>query len=143
MIVRKAYKFKIKTNSEQKAYFSRVAGCVRLVWNKSLALQNANCEYINKQFAILGGRSMLKSDAKKLKSSLYKKYFPTGFDILKKALVPIWKKSEEFAFLKECPSQSLQKPIAELGNAFSKAFTKKAGFPRFKKKGSNDSIHFP
>ena len=38
MIVRKAYKFKIKINSEQKAYFSRVAGCVRIVWNKSLAL---------------------------------------------------------------------------------------------------------
>ena len=82
MIVRKAYKFKIKTNSEQKAYFSRIACCVRLVWNKSLALQKANCEYINKQFAILGGRSMLKNDTKKLKSYLYKKYFPTNTKLL-------------------------------------------------------------
>jgi len=70
MIVRKAYKFKIKTNSEQKAYFSRVAGCVSLVWNKYYHLQKANCEYINQQFPILGGRSMLKNDAKKLKSSI-------------------------------------------------------------------------
>ena len=86
---------------------------------------------------------MSKNDAKNLKKSLYKQYFPTGFDIVKKALVPIWKKSEEFSFLKECPAQSLQKPIAELDKAFSKAFTKKTGFPRFKKKGSRDSIHFP
>ena len=115
-------------------FFSKVAGCVRLVWNKSLALQKANCEYINKQFAKLGGQSMCKREAKKLKRYLYKEYFPTGFDIITKALVPVWKQSEEFAFLNECPSQSLQKPLGDLDKAFFKAFTKKSGFPKFKKK---------
>lgn len=86
---------------------------------------------------------MLKNYAKKLKNSLYKKYFPTGFDIMTKALVPIWKKSEEFAFLNECPSQALQKPIGDLDKAFSNAFTKNCGFPRFKKKGVRGSIYFP
>lgn len=143
MIVRKAYKFKIKTNAREKVFFSKVAGCVRLVWNKSLALQKANCEYINKQFAKLGGYSMRDNEAKKLKKHLYKEYFPTGFDIITKALVPIWKQSEEFAFLNECPSQSLQKPLGDLDKAFFKAFTKKGGFPKFKKKGYRDSIHFP
>jgi len=38
MIIRKAYKFKIKINAREKVFFSKVAGCVRLVWNKSLAL---------------------------------------------------------------------------------------------------------
>jgi len=143
MIVQKAYKFKIKTNAREKAFFSKVAGCVRLVWNKSLALQKANCEYINQQFARLGGCSMNESEAKKLKKHLYKEYFPTGFDIITKALVPIWKKSEELAFLNECPAQSLQKPLGDLDKAFFKAFTKKSGFPKFKKKGNRDSIHFP
>lgn len=143
MIVQKAYKFKIKTNAREKVFFSKVAGCVRLVWNKSLALQRANCEYINQQFARLGGYSMSESEAKKLKKYLYKEYFSTGFDIITKALVPIWKKSEELAFLNECPSQSLQKPLGDLDKAFFKAFTKKSGFPKFKKKGNRDSIYFP
>lgn len=143
MIVQKAYKFKIKTNTKEKVFFSKVAGCVRLVWNKSLALQKANCEYIKQQFARLGGCSMNESEAKKLKKHLYKEYFPTGFDITTKALVPIWKKSEELAFLNECPSQSLQKPLGDLDKAFFKAFSKKGGFPKFKKKGNHESIYFP
>jgi putative transposase len=143
MIVQKAYKFKIKTNVREKIFFSKAAGCVRLVWNKSLALQKANCEYINQQFARLGGHAMNENEAKKLKKYLYKEYFPTGFDIITKALVPIWKKSEEFAFLNECPAQSLQKPLGDLDKAFFKAFTKKSRFPKFKKKGNRDSIYFP
>jgi len=143
MIVQKAYKFKIKTNAKEKVFFSKVAGCVRLVWNKSLALQKANCEYINQQFVKLGGYSMNESEAKKLKKHLYREYFPTGFDIITKALVPIWKKSEELSFLNECPAQSLQKPLGDLDKAFFKAFTKKSGFPKFKKKGNRDSIYFP
>lgn len=143
MIVQKAYKFKIKTNVREKIFFSKAAGCVRLVWNKSLALQKANCEYINQQFARLGGHAMNENEAKKLKKYLYKEYFPTGFDIITKALVPIWKKSEEFAFLNECPAQSLQKPLGDLDKALFKAFTKKSGFPKFKKKGNRDSIYFP
>lgn len=143
MIIRKAYKFKIKTNFREKIIFSKMAGCVRLVWNKALALQKSNCEYINQQFVKLGGRAMCEREAKKLKKLLYKKYFSTGFDIVTKALVPVWKRSKELAFLNECPAQSLIKPIADLDKAFYKAFTKKGGFPRFKKKGGVDSIHFP
>lgn len=143
MLVQKAFKFKIKTNAKEKVFFSKVAGCVRLVWNKSLALQKGNCEYINQQFVKLGGYSMNESEAKKLKKQLYREYFPTGFDIITKALVPIWKKSEELSFLNECPAQSLQKPLGDLDKAFFKAFTKKGGFPKFKKKGLRDSIYFP
>ena len=143
MIIRKAYKFKLKTNAKEKVFFAKAAGCVRVVWNRSLAVQKSNCEYINQQFRKLGGHALTESESKKLKKDLYKKYFPTGFAIVTKVLVPIWKQSEELAFLNECPAQSLQKPIADLDKAFYKAFTKKGGFPKFKKKGYNDSIHFP
>jgi putative transposase len=143
MIVRKAYKFKLKTNRREKTFFSKVAGCTRLVWNKSLAMQKDNCEYINKEFKRLGGKAMSSKEAKKLKKYLYKKHFPTGYDIATKALVQIWKKSEEFSFLNECPAQSLQKPLADLDKALYKCFSKKGGFPKFKKKGYRDSIYFP
>ena len=143
MIQRKAYKFKIKTNRKEKIAFSQMAGCVRLVWNKALALQKSNCEYINQQFNLLGGKAMKESEAKQLKKHLYRQYWPSGYDLTTKALTPIWKKSEELKYLNDCPSQSLQKPLADLEKAFFKGFTKNGGFPRFKKKGGKDSIHFP
>lgn len=143
MIVRKAYKFKLKTNLREQRYFSQVAGCTRLVWNKALALQQANCDYINQQFNTLGGRAMDKLDAKQLKNQLYKQYFLSGFDIITNILVPIWKRSEELSFLKECPAQALQKPLTDLDKTFKKMFKKECGFPRFKKKGTHDSIYFP
>jgi len=143
MIQRKAYKFKIKTNRKEKIAFSQMAGCVRLVWNKALALQKSNCEYINQQFNLLGGNAMKESEAKQLKKHLYRQYWPSGYDLTTKALTPIWKKSEELKYLNDCPSQSLQKPLADLEKAFFKGFTKNGGFPRFKKKGGKDSIHFP
>lgn len=144
MLIRKAYKFKIKTNKRECMLFSQWAGCVRLVWNKSLALQKANCDYINQEFARLGGLAINNDKKRKaLKTDLYKQYFPSGFDITTKALVPIWKKSEDLWFLNDCPAQALQKPLADLDKAFFKCFTKNGGFPRFKKKGGKDSIHFP
>lgn len=143
MIVRKAYKFKLKTSGREKLFFSQAAGCVRLIWNKALAIQKSNCDYINQQFVKLGGKAANQKDAKALKNDLYRKYFLSGFEITTNILVPLWKKSEELAFLNNCPAQSLQKPIANLDTAFKKAFTKTGGFPRFKKKGGCDSIHFP
>lgn len=120
-----------------------MAGCVRLVWNKALALQKSNCEYINQQFDLLGGKAMGAAESKQLKKSLYAQLWVGGYDISVKALVAVWKKSEELHFLNDCPSQSLQKPLADLDKAFFKCFTKAGGFPRFKKKSNHASIHFP
>lgn len=144
MLIKKAYKFKLKTNTKQKNFFLQSCGCVRFVWNKSLALQKSNIEYITKKFVEFGGRAMNAKDAKQLKNHLYKEYLPTGFDISKLALASIWKKSEELEFLNECPAQALQKTLADLHKTLSRFFNKKGGFPKFKKKGKNkDSIHFP
>lgn len=37
MKILKSFKFKLKPNSEQRQKMAQTAGCVRLVWNKSLA----------------------------------------------------------------------------------------------------------
>ena len=143
MIITKAYKFKLKTSSREKKYFSQVAGCTRLIWNRALALQKSNCDYISEQFVKLGGKATSLKEAKLLKNRLYRKHFLSAFEITTNVLVPIWKKSEELSFLNDCPAQSLQKPLANLDIAFKKCFTKGSGFPKFKKKGGKDSIHFP
>jgi transposase len=39
MIIRKAYKFRLKTNQTIDQKLAQFAGCSRLVWNKSLAFQ--------------------------------------------------------------------------------------------------------
>ena len=39
MIIRKAFKFRLKTNSTTETELSKMAGCCRFVWNKALALQ--------------------------------------------------------------------------------------------------------
>ena len=44
MIVRKAFKFRLKTNAEIKNGLSRFSGSVRFVWNKALALQKERME---------------------------------------------------------------------------------------------------
>ena len=36
-MIRKAYKYRIYPNKEQREYFSRVFGCVRFFYNKSLS----------------------------------------------------------------------------------------------------------
>ena len=88
-------------------------------------------------------KQQVKKRPKELKTYLYRKFFLSSFEITTNILVPIWKKSEELAFLNECPAQSLQKPIANLDIAFKRAFKKQGNFPRFKKKGVHESIYFP
>ncbi len=55
--------------------------------------------------------------------------------------LPAWK--QEFAWLKETPSQSLQQSLKDLERAFKNFFEKRADFPRFKKRGSGEGFRFP
>lgn len=98
MIIRKAYKFKLKTSGREKKYFSQSAGCVRLVWNKALVIQKSNLDYVNQQFVKLGGKAASLKDAKHLKNYLYREYFLSGFEITTNILVPIWKKAKNYLF---------------------------------------------
>ena len=108
MIIRKAYKFRLKTNSEIEGLLFQYSGCNRFVWNRSLALQK---ESLDKE----------------------KKVLPYGH--LAACLVR-WKK-DDASFLKTAPSQTLQQTLKFLDRALKDAFDKKQPnkrFPVFKKK---------
>ena len=101
MIVRKAFKFKLKPTPEHRQTMTQTAGCVRLVWNKSLA---------------------------KVKESLdnkdgYKGYVPMAGELKN------WKKEESTSFLKLVHSQPLQQVLKDLDRAIRDGFKKKKGFP--------------
>jgi len=50
---------------------------------------------------------------------------------------------KEYPFLAEVNSQSLQKALKDLDNAYSKFFKKEAGYPNFKSKDKKNSFHCP
>jgi putative transposase len=118
MIIRKAYKYRIKTNSIIENLLFQFCGCNRFIWNKSLALQK---ESLNKEKKIL------------------------SYNHLASCLVE-WKKDEETSFLKTAPSQTLQQSLKNLDRGLRDAFNKKQPgklFPVFKKKGLSDSYRYP
>ena len=109
-----AFKFQLTPNGQQTRQMSRFSGSCRLVFNKALALQIES----------------YKSDPK------------TKFSYAKLAnLLPSWK--QEFAWLGESPSQALQQVLKDLDRAYQNFFAKRAAFPKFKRKGQNDSFRYP
>lgn len=109
-----AFKFQLTPNGQQTRHMSRFAGSCRFVFNKALALQ----------------KEWYQSD-------------PTSkFSYVKLAnLLPSWK--QEFAWLRESPSQALQHALKDLERAYQNFFAKRAAFPKFKKKGVSDSFRYP
>jgi len=58
----------------------------------------------------------------------------------------LWKQSDEYSFLNECPSQVLQQKLMDLERAFKDSFDKSQPLKRlpvFKKRGVGDGIRFP
>lgn len=117
MLIRKAFKYRLKTNRQVESKMAQFAGCCRFVWNRALALQKERLE---------AGESCL------------------SYAKLCELLVE-WKNEEETSFLKEAPSQGLQQTLKNLDKSLKEAFDKKNSkrFPRFKKKGQHDSFRFP
>ncbi|MBN4077310.1 transposase [Sulfobacillus acidophilus] len=117
MLRRKAFKFRLKTDSEIEASFAQMAGCNRLVWNKTLALQKERLG--NKEYTL-----HYVETAKHLKA---------------------WKDDPDTDFLKSCHSQTMQQTLKDLDRALKDAFSKKSPkrFPNFKKKGHKDSFRYP
>ncbi len=114
MEIRKAFKFELMPNGEQKRLMKQFCGCARFVFNKALAWQNAQYEADNT--------------------------FKFGYTKIANQL-PGWKK--EHIFLSECHSQVLQQSLKDLEASFRHFFQKRAHFPKFKKRGMKDSIRFP
>jgi len=50
---------------------------------------------------------------------------------------------EEYSFLKQANSQSLQESVKNLDRVYKSFFKGEAGFPKFKKKKSKQTVHIP
>ena len=116
--IRKAYKVQLKTNIDIEHILLRYCGSTRYLWNKCLAM---NLDRLGNHQGILWYNELA--------------YWLT-----------VWKRSEEYGFLREVPSQVLQQKLKDLERAFKDSFDKSQPLkhiPVFKKKGINEGIRFP
>ena len=112
----RAIKYELDPTPQQRELIKKTCGCCRLVYNIMLD-RKVNAYKENK-------RSL------------------SSVELINE--LPKLKKSEEYAFLNEVPSQSLQQAIRNLDTAYTNFFRKNgSGFPKFKKKGVRDSYRIP
>lgn len=115
----KAMRVRIYPTPEQERSFLRIAGCCRLVYNLSL-IQRRD---FWRQHRNTTGHSI-------------------GWHGQKRELTEL-KSLPEAAFLREAPSHCLQMALQDLDTAYSRFFEGRAGYPRPRRKGENDSFTFP
>ncbi len=112
--MRTAYKVRAYPDPEQATLLRRTFGCVRVVWNKTLA--DRQRRYTTER-----------------KSTSYKDT---------DAALSEWKKTEELAFLGEVSSVPLQQTLRHQHAAFQSFFKGVAKYPRFKNRHSRQSAHY-
>ena len=112
----RAYRYRLYPNEEQKVLIAKHLGSCRFIYNYALA--------------------------KKVKAYQVDGTNLSRFDI--QADLPNMKKSDEYCWLKEVNSLSLQASLANLDSAYTKFFREHKGFPNFKsKKDSKQSFSIP
>jgi putative transposase len=109
----KAYKFKLKPNTEQEIALAKSFGCCRWFWNYSLNLCQETYQATGK--------------------GLTRGYI--------QGLLPSLKK--EYEWLTDAYSQCLQVVALNLSNAYQNFFEKRTRLPRFKSKHGKQSISYP
>ena len=110
----RAYKFRIYPNDEQRILFAKTFGCVRMVYNYWL------------------DRKIRQYEENKTNVT---------YTVCAKEMAAM-KKTNEYAFLKEVDSVSLQQSLRHLDAAFQNFFRQpKAGFPKFKSKKRNKNSY--
>ena len=124
MITNIAYKYRLKPNKQQKQLLEHHFGCNRFVWNYFLHQRQ---EFYQKNKEDI--------EAKRIKGNC--SYYNDEKELVK------MKKQEEYNWLKEVNSQSLIATIMHLDTAYKNFFKKKSKFPRYKKKGDNQSFTIP
>jgi putative transposase len=112
--VRTAYRCRAYPGEAQQAALNRTFGCVRVVWNRTLAARQQLWRTEGKNL------SYAASDA---------------------ALTSI-KRDPSFAFLTEVSSVPLQQTLRHQHQAFAAFFAKRARYPRFKSRCSRQSAHY-
>jgi putative transposase len=112
--VRTAYKCRAYPDPQQEAVLNRTFGCVRVVWNRTLAARRSRWHLEGK------ATSYAESD---------------------RALTGM-KKDPDLAFLSEVSSVPLQQALRHQHQAFIAFFAKRARYPRFKSRRSRQSAHY-
>lgn len=113
MLIRRAYKYRLKLKAHDDERLSRFAGCSRLIWNKGLQLQKERLDQNEPIYS----------------------YAETTAHLV------TWK--NELTFLKEVHSQPLQQTLKDLDRALKDGLNNSKGFPRYKKKFQHDSFRYP
>ena len=116
MIVRKAFRYRLKPTSGQRQTLSCFAGACRFVYNRGLAERKRLYEEENKSVS----------------------YYEQNVELTQ------LKKCEATSWLKDIHSQILQQSLKDLDSGFKRFFrAKDGGYPRFKCKGIRDSFRYP
>lgn len=132
---RKGYKFRlIVTNGETERQLTKIVGSCRFVWNKALALVKQDDEDYRTMVQM---SKMNGGDTEGITSSFK---FNPSYQL--SAMLPVWKKHPDTAFLKDAYAKSLQITLDELGQAVAEAKSKTnpKRYPVFKKRGVKDSF---
>lgn len=113
--ITKTYKYRLYPSLQQEELLAKHFGCTRFVYNKFLALRQ-------EQYRLTG-----KSDNYYAQSNLLTQL----------------KKEQEYKWLKDVNAQSLQHSLRHLEIAYTRFFTGKGGYPKFKKKNNRNSFTVP
>ena len=111
----KSYKYKLKPNEDQKILLNKHFGSIRFAYN--YFLNERKVEYETNKHTL-------------------------NYNDNSAALTKL-KSQEEFKWLKEINSQSLQHSLKGLDDAYNSFFRKRTGFPKFKSKHSKNSFKVP
>jgi putative transposase len=112
--VQKAFKYRFYPTTEQESLLRRTMGCVRLVYNKALAVRTEAWYERQERVGYTQTSSMLTS----------------------------WKQEEDLDFLNEVSCVPLQQGLRHLQTAFTNFFAGRAKYPNFKKKHNGGSAEF-
>ena len=104
------FRFALRPDPNQDVFFRQCAGACRFVYNRALALEIARHDAGEKRLGYVGTT----------------------------ALLPLWKREPETAWLSGIPSQILQQSLKDLDRAYRNFVEKRAGFPKFQR---NDFLH--
>ena len=114
-VILKTYKYRMYPNKEQQQMLAKYFGSVRFVYNHFLAERKQQYE----------------------KNGKSDNYYAQASTLTK------LKKQEEYKWLKEINSQTLQFALRNLETAYTNFFRGNARFPRFKAKKNGGSFHIP
>ena len=113
--MKKTYKYRLYPTSKQQQMLEEHFGCVRFIYNHMLN-QRKN-KYQEENISLTYNKTS--------------------------ALLTELKKKEEFSWLRNVNSQSLQQSLKHLDSAYQKFFKKINGFPKFKSKKHKQSFKVP